>query len=146
MNNSKSNNFSLEFEGKRFLIVDDDPIIRMVMKSMLKNWDHIIIDMASDGKQALELIKQSYYDLVIMDLQMPVLSGYQTAEAIRSGACGELRKNTPLLAVTADLSDMAKTKSSQMNYVLIKPFDLEKLETAILYCLRPGEQLNKQAN
>ena len=89
MNNSKTNNPSFKLEGKRFLIVDDDPIIRMVMKSMFKNWDHISIEMVMDGEQALEKLKHSFYDLVIMDLQMPVLNGYQTAKAIRGGECGE---------------------------------------------------------
>ena len=119
MNNSKTNNPSFKLEGKRFLIVDDDPIIRMVMKSMFKNWDHISIEMVMDGEQALEKLKHSFYDLVIMDLQMPVLNGYQTAKAIRGGECGELRKNIPILAVTADLSDMARTKSSfeQTNFI-----------------------------
>ncbi|MDO6440148.1 response regulator [Cyclobacterium sp. 1_MG-2023] len=146
MNNSNTNNSSFKPEDKRFLIVDDDPIMRMVMKSMFKNWDHITIEIVMDGEQALEKLKHSFFDLIIMDLQMPVLNGYQTAKAIRSGECGELRKNIPILAVTADLSDRAMTKSSQMDYVLIKPFDLEKLETAILHCLMPGEQLNKRAN
>lgn len=146
MNNSESSNSSFKLEGKRFLIVDDDPIMRMVIKSMFKNWEHITIETVMDGEQALEKLKHSFFDLIIMDLQMPVLNGYQTANAIRSGECGELRKNIPILAVTADLSDMAKTESTQMDYVLIKPFDLEKLETAILHCLMPGDQLNKQAN
>ena len=133
MKNNNLNNLSFKGEDKRFLIVDDDPIMRMVMKSMFKNWEHITIEMVMDGQQALEKLKHSFF-------------GFQTANAIRNGECGELRKNIPILAVTADLSDMVKTRSSQMDYVLIKPFDLEKLEAAILHCLMPGEQLNKRAN
>lgn len=146
MKNNNLNNLSFKGKDKRFLIVDDDPIMRMVMKSMFKNWEHITIEMVMDGQQALEKLKHSFFDLIIMDLQMPVMNGFQTANAIRNGECGELRKNIPILAVTADLSDMVKTRSSQMDYVLIKPFDLEKLEAAILHCLMPGEQLNKRAN
>lgn len=146
MNNSKPNHPSFNFQGKQFLIVDDDPIMRMVMKSMFRNWENTSIDMAIHGEQALEKLKHSYYDLIIMDLQMPVLNGYQAADAIRKGKCGELRKNIPILAITADLTDTVRTKTSQMDYVLIKPFDLRMLESAILHCLMPGGQLEKKAN
>lgn len=60
MNNSNTNNSSFKPEDKRFLIVDDDPIMRMVMKSMFKNWDHITIEIVMDGEQALEKLKHSF--------------------------------------------------------------------------------------
>jgi CheY-like chemotaxis protein len=135
MNNSGTSIQDTSLEGKQFLIVDDDPIIRMVMGSMFKKWHNTFVEMAVDGEQALEKLKQAYFDLIIMDLQMPVLNGYQTAKAIRGGVCGEFYKKIPIIAVTADLSEVAKSQTLLMDNVLTKPFNNDSLQTAIRNCL-----------
>lgn len=115
--------------------MDDDPIIRMVMSSMFKKWQNTTVEMANDGSQALEKLRQSYFDLIIMDLHMPVLNGYQTAKAILGGVCGEFYKNIPIIAITADLSEIGKTQSEIMDNVLTKPFNNDSLHSAIHRCL-----------
>ena len=135
MNNSNLAHPTFNLEGKQFLIVDDDPIVRMVMNSMFKKWQNTTIEMVNDGSQALEKLQKSYFDLIILDLHMPVLNGYQTAKAIREGVCGDFNRNIPIIAVTADLSDIGKTQTEFMDNVLTKPFDNESLHMAIHGCL-----------
>ena len=146
MNNSNPADPTFNLEGKQFLIVDDDPIIRMVMSSMFKKWQNTTIEMVNDGSQALKKLQQSYFDLIIMDLNMPVLNGYQTAKAIREGFCGEFYKKIPIIAITADLSEMAKTQTVLMDNVLTKPFNNESLHTAIHGCLFSEMRLSVDAS
>ncbi|EPR68659.1 response regulator [Cyclobacterium qasimii] len=146
MNNSNPANPTFNLEGKQFLIVDDDPIIRMVMSSMFKKWQNTTIELANDGSQALKKLQDSYFDLIIMDLNMPVLNGYQTAKAIREGECGDFYKKIPIIAITADLSEMAKTQTEIMDRVLTKPFDYESLEIAIQRCLFSDMRLSMEAS
>ncbi|WP_339924794.1 response regulator [uncultured Cyclobacterium sp.] len=146
MNNSNLAHPTFNLEGKQFLIVDDDPIVRMVMNSMFKKWQNTTIEMVNDGSQALEKLQKSYFDLIILDLHMPVLNGYQTAKAIREGVCGDFNRNIPIIAVTADLSDIGKTQTEFMDNVLIKPFDNESLHTAIHGCLFSEMRMSMDAS
>ena len=77
-----------------------------------------------------------------MNLHMPVLNGYQTAKAIREGVCGELYKNIPIIAITADLSEIGKSKTEIMDNVLTKPFNNDSLHSAIHRCLFSEMHLN----
>ncbi|MDN3687674.1 response regulator [Cyclobacterium jeungdonense] len=121
--------------GKRLLIVDDDPVIRLIMKATFKAWQNTGFDMAVNGAAALEQLKTPGYDLILMDLQMPVLDGYETTHAIRSGHCGSEYQKIPIIAITADLSEIARAKCLRVGIdeFLSKPVDGSTLYATIQY-------------
>jgi PAS domain S-box-containing protein len=107
------------------LLVEDNDINRLYAKSILKNWQ-CFIDVAENGLVAIEKVKNNFYDVVLMDIQMPVMDGYEATKAIRSmHANGKL----PIIALTANATqrDVEKCLDSGMNDYLPKPFTPEDL-------------------
>jgi CheY-like chemotaxis protein len=83
--------------GKKFLIVEDDKINRLIMKKALQKTDAIILE-AENGKTALEIIRNKRPDLVLMDIQMPDISGVEVIKTIRNS--NDAIKNTKIIAVS----------------------------------------------
>ena len=110
----------------RVLLVEDNDINRLYAKSILKNW-RCITDTAENGLVAIEKIKNNVFDVVLMDVQMPVMDGYEATKAIRSmdAPLGKI----PVLALTANAtkSDVEKCLASGMNDYLPKPFTPDDL-------------------
>jgi PAS domain S-box-containing protein len=107
------------------LLVEDNDINRLYAKSILKNWQ-CLIDVAENGLVAIEKVKNNYYDVVLMDIQMPVLDGYEATKAIRTmHSNGKL----PIIALTANATqrDVEKCLDAGMNDYLPKPFTPEDL-------------------
>lgn len=109
------------FQGRRILVVDDQPLLRKSTRAMLSGLgaQH---DEAEDGLQAIAKLREGIYDLVIMDLDMPVLDGYAAAEQIRQGAAPG-REDVAIVAYTAESAYMAhvKTEKVGMNGFVSKP-------------------------
>jgi len=84
-----------ETKEMKIIIVEDDPIIRFTMVKMLKK-HYSNVDSAENGKQALEMIGSENYDVIVTDLQMPVMDGYELVRELRK------RKNdTPIIICSA---------------------------------------------
>ncbi|MDR2783616.1 MAG: response regulator [Treponema sp.] len=119
-----------DFSGKHCLIVDDIDINRDILGEILEDTG-IAIDMASNGNEALacfEKSKENYYDIILMDIQMPVMDGCTATKKIRSMQ----RKDAgtlPIIAMTADViqEDVIKMREAGMNEHLGKPIDVDKL-------------------
>lgn len=107
------------------LLVEDNDINRLYAKSILKNWQ-CLIDVAENGLVAIEKVKNNVYDVVLMDIQMPVMDGYEATKAIRSMPQGA---KLPIIALTANATqrDVEKCLASGMNDYLPKPFTPEDL-------------------
>jgi PAS domain S-box-containing protein len=107
------------------LLVEDNDINRLYAKSILKNW-HCYIDVAENGLVAIEKIKNNFYDVVLMDVQMPVMDGYEATKAIRMM---DHSSDIPIIALTANatVSDVEKCFLAGMNDYLAKPFTPEDL-------------------
>ncbi len=124
--NSSSNKVSSNiFPSKRVLIVEDNEINQQVIYHHLKRMS-IDVSIANNGKIAVELLeKGNQYDLIIMDLQMPEMNGFQAAAYIRT----KLEVNTPIVAMTASVLRNEKKKCFEvgMNDYLTKPFSPEDL-------------------
>ncbi|SNS14096.1 Signal transduction histidine kinase [Belliella buryatensis] len=126
-------NGDYDLEGKHILIVEDNPVNQMVMKSILRKWKNTSFDIANHGLEALDKLKASHFDLILMDLQMPEMDGYEATEAIRKGEAGSKYQNIPIIAVTADATDKAKSKVKAvgMDDYMTKPVDKDELYTKI---------------
>ncbi|HZB12374.1 MAG TPA: response regulator [Chryseolinea sp.] len=108
------------------LLVEDNDINRLYAKSILKNWQ-CFTDTAENGLVALEKIKNHSYDVVLMDIQMPVMDGYETTKAIR--LMNSAMRDVPVIALTANATkaDVEKCMAAGMNDYLPKPFTPDDL-------------------
>ncbi|WP_332910596.1 ATP-binding protein [Algoriphagus boritolerans] len=92
-------------KGKSILVVEDNPVNQLVIKSILRKWEGITFDFAGHGIEALDRLNSKSFDLILMDLQMPEMDGYEATEAIRKGQGGDRHTNIPIIAVTADTTE-----------------------------------------
>ena len=108
------------------LLVEDNDINRLYAKSILKNWQ-CYTDTAENGLVAIEKIKNHACDVVLMDIQMPVMDGYETTKAIR--LMNSPMRDVPVIALTANATkaDVEKCIAAGMNDYLPKPFTPDDL-------------------
>ncbi|MEP2024743.1 MAG: 7TM diverse intracellular signaling domain-containing protein [Reichenbachiella sp.] len=120
-----------EVKGKRVLVVDDNEINLMMAKKFLDKWG-LICEVVTSGQDALIKVFDTDYDLILMDLQMPEMDGYEVTSTIRSLDNTDL-KNIPIVAVSADTYDNVKIKIAKvgMNDFLSKPFNPMELLTMV---------------
>jgi PAS domain S-box-containing protein len=119
----------------KILVAEDNRVNQIVVNNFLKNWG-IQADFANNGLEALELIQNKSYQLVLMDLQMPEMDGYTAALRIRETE-GAYFKNVPIIALTASAMIEIKQKAFEtgMNDYISKPFDPEELKNKIFHFL-----------
>ena len=112
----------------KILLVDDVDFNRILVKEYLKNSNHIIIE-AQNGKQALEEAKRGEYDIILMDMQMPILDGYSATKEIRKWEEETGHHHTPIIAVTAYAMKEEEEKSLKIgcDHHLSKPILKERL-------------------
>ena len=117
-----------DLQGMHVLLCDDTPT-NVRLASLILQRLNASFDVAEDGGAAVEKMKQNHYDLVLLDLHMPVLDGYQVAKIVRRGEEGILDKDVPILALTADVSEETRmhTQAAGMDDFLAKPFRLADL-------------------
>lgn len=122
--------------GKRILVVEDNAMNQMVLKMITKKWLNTEVDYAFNGEEGLEFLRKSKYDVILMDLQMPVMDGYEATIAIRGGNSGINDKNIPIIAVTADVMESTKDRVKEigMDFYLSKPVNKDVLFETIQKC------------
>jgi len=122
------------------LLAEDSDFNTFVIKAYLKNTS-CRLDFARTGKEAVEKFKQNQYDLVLMDIQMPVMDGYEATAAIRSFESTTGRRAAPILALTANAlaEDERKSLDAGCNAHLAKPVNKEDLFAALLQHGVPGK-------
>lgn len=127
------------FAGKKILLVEDNELNQEIAVEILQEAG-FIIDVADDGSVAVERMKTAMpgqYDLILMDIQMPILDGYEATRQIRSLDCPELA-NIPIIAMTANAFDEDKRSALEagMNGHIPKPIDIPKLMELLRGILR----------
>lgn len=121
-----ANNVAITTQNVRVLLVEDNDINRLYAKSILQTWK-CITDIAENGLIAIEKLKNNAYDVILMDVQMPVMDGYEATKAIRM--MPHPVGSTPIVALTANATkiDVEKCLVAGMNDYLSKPFTPEDL-------------------
>lgn len=125
-------------EGKRVLMVEDQPINMLVAKRMLERFG-AMVDTAEHGKIAVEQYLNhpaGTYDMIFMDIQMPIMNGYEATRRIRESG-REDAKSVKIVSMTANVSpeDLEKVRQSRMNAYISKPFRVEDLQQMIVELL-----------
>ena len=128
----------------RVLLAEDSAINQKLVSRILEKAG-IRVDVAEDGAEAVEALKKTAYDLVLMDCQMPVMDGYEATRAIRDPACGALNPKVPVIALTAHVmkGDRDKCLAAGMNDFIPKPFDPKRMVELILLHTQTGEGGNR---
>lgn len=130
-NNSLEEIGKKDYSNKRLLVVEDNDLNREIAIEIL-SMTGVKIETAENGKEAVDMMIASepgYYDLILMDIQMPVMNGYDATCAIRDLEREDARK-VPIVAMTANafLEDVQKAKASGMNEHMMKPLDIDQLQ------------------
>lgn len=129
-----------ELLGRHILLVEDHPLNIEIAKRILEKWG-VIVEIAVDGKISTNLFRQSregYYDVILMDIRMPVIDGLEATRFIRNLE-REDAKTIPIIAMTANAfeEDMENAKRAGMNDFLVKPIDINQMyETLRKYCVK----------
>ena len=133
----------VSFEGMRALLVEDN-MINMEIAQMLLSQEGFLIETAENGKTALEMTAASqpgYYDVILMDIQMPVMDGYAATKAIRNLPDSRLA-GIPIIAMTANAfqEDIKKAGEAGMNGHIAKPLDIPSMRATLKRVLKTGKR------
>ena len=118
-----------EIKNIKVLVVEDIALNQLLMKTLLDDFG-FERDIASNGKIAIEKLQIKSYDIILMDLQMPIMNGFEATEYIRN----KMNSKIPIIALTADVTtvDLAKCKAVGMNDYIAKPVDERVLYSKII--------------
>ena len=137
----------MDDKTKKILLVEDNELNQQIACELLSE-AKMVIDVAENGKEAIEKLQRETYDCVLMDVQMPVMGGYEATRIIRQ----DIRfKDLPILAMTANAmaADREKCLKAGMNDHVAKPIDPDALVGALLRWIRchdGGGKLQVSAN
>ncbi|MCE6989959.1 response regulator [Dyadobacter sp. CY323] len=116
------------FNGKKVLVAEDNPINALLLKKYLKAWK-LEVTLVVNGREAVDVLREQRFDLIIMDTRMPEMDGFQAARIVRN----QLNIITPILSLSATVlpEEIEQALDSGMTDTLSKPFEPEKLHVKI---------------
>ncbi len=129
------------FESLNILVADDEKVNRMVSQKMLEKAG-CKVTAVKNGQQALDALRQDSFDVVLMDVQMPVMDGVEATKAIRCGEAGEHNKQIPIIALTAHVmaGDKEKFLEAGMDDYASKPVEVKTLRTILSKVIREARE------
>jgi CheY-like chemotaxis protein len=129
-NSCLSSKFATEkrFQGFSILFVEDD-VFNQHLTGLILHRAGCRCSVAGDGREALDLMKSNRFDLILMDISMPVMDGLEATKIIRQ----EMRLQVPIIAITGDVlaEDLHRYKQAGMNAHLAKPYNQQQLISLI---------------
>jgi CheY-like chemotaxis protein len=127
---------TVEENPLHILVVEDNKLNQMVMRKLLGSFSSVSFSVVENGSEAIEALKKDVYDLILMDLQMPVMDGYEATKLIRSGELGKAIGQIPIIAVTADAMEETRQRVLDigMNDYMTKPVKRDLLLEKIKCC------------
>lgn len=126
-------NFNPDLSDVRILVVEDNPVNQFLATSLLRSWSAVTV-VCANGKQAVDVLTRSHFDIILMDLQMPVLDGFETTKTIRQ----VLKLDIPIIALTANAISGERDQCllTGMNDYVSKPFQPELLYKKIRFLIK----------
>jgi CheY-like chemotaxis protein len=130
--------------GSKVLLVEDNEINQMVATELLEKVG-IKVTIANNGKEAIETIKKTKFNLALMDVQMPVMDGFEATAEIRKDS---QHKDLPIIAMTAQVmtDDREKCLEVGMNDYVSKPIEINDLFSTIIKWIKPAEKKTADEN
>ncbi|HTY24120.1 MAG TPA: response regulator [Desulfomonilaceae bacterium] len=124
--------------GATVLLAEDNEINQQVAEEILQQAG-LVVRIANNGKEAVEMVRTENFDVVLMDIQMPVMGGFEATQEIRRN---ERSKDLPIIAMTAHAmaGDREKSIEAGMNDHVTKPIDPDKLMSALVKWIKPGDR------
>ena len=123
---------------KKVLIVDDEPEILSILSFRISNWGYDPLP-ADSGQEGLDIAKEELPDLIILDVMMPILDGFETLKRLKQS---DTTKNIPVIMITVANAKMEVEKGISMgaNFYLTKPYDAQELKNKIIQLIGEGEK------
>ncbi|MCP3877461.1 MAG: PAS domain S-box protein [Sulfitobacter sp.] len=128
----------VNFDGEQVLLVEDNPVSQSLAREMLRRRG-LNVQSASNGLEAVELATHDKFDVILMDVQMPELDGYEATRRILDWEQNSGRRHTPIIALTAHAlpQDRERCFAAGMDDYLVKPYNQESLSNIIFRWLSP---------
>ncbi|HEX8616680.1 MAG TPA: response regulator [Thermoanaerobaculia bacterium] len=130
-------------QQRQVLVVDDDPIVRELLGAALRQRS-LLFDEASDGSEAIRLLSENAYSVVLLDILMPCVDGFEVLDAIDPAAA-----NAPVVLVVsgADRATLEQLDSRRIHGVVRKPFDPQEIASVVAACaeIRGGRTFDTMA-
>jgi len=128
-----------DFSNLSILVVEDNKVNQLLVKGVLKKFGFTRVDAADDGQDAFRQLDGKSYDLILMDIQMPGMDGYQVTRTLRASQDERIR-SIPVIALTGDASEKEKQKATEagMNAYVVKPYTPEELYNTLLRFANPA--------
>ncbi len=146
---TSENNIELEnifiddLKNIKMLLVEDQQFNQMVIKTMTNSWD-CTVDIANNGVRAIEKLKETKYNIIIMDLIMPEMDGFETSKFIRN-ELNNVNSKIPIVAITGNtFDDYENYDKNLFNQILSKPFTSKMLLDAIISSLSKKQLKNNE--
>jgi CheY-like chemotaxis protein len=116
---------------KKILVAEDSSVIQNLTRKILRNQNYQI-DAVKNGKQVLESLDKEHYDVILMDINMPVMDGVECTKKIRASN-DDKRRNIPIVAITGNAQNYTKDDFTKMgiNDFLPKPLDFDALVATV---------------
>jgi CheY-like chemotaxis protein len=132
--------YGLALKGLKILLAEDNTMNQKLVIMMLKKFD-LKIDLAETGVEALKALKSNFYDLILMDIQMPDMDGIEATKIIRKDFPND-KKNIPIIALTAHAfqEELDKCIEVGMNAHVIKPIEIQDFLNTIVNCVNVSKR------
>jgi PAS domain S-box-containing protein len=132
-----------EIKNIKVLVAEDIPLNQLLMRTLLDDFG-FECDIAANGKIAIEKLQSNSYDVILMDLQMPEMNGFEATEYIRN----KMNSKIPIIALTADVTtvDLAKCKAIGMNDYIAKPIDERLLYHKMVRVVKKSVHIKNNAD
>ena len=127
--------------GQRILVIDDDVAIRVLLQAVLKRMN-FTVDLAEDGEVGLQKVSEHDYDVILLDLMMPKVNGYEFLARLNSTAHNS--KPHIIVFTAAGQRGVDKLPPNTVCSAILKPFDLEKFLELVENCLSGHKQLEER--
>ena len=137
---NKQQQGQISLKGVRILLAEDNLLNQFVAKQILEEWQ-VVLEIANTGVEVLEKMAKQDFDLILMDLQMPEMDGFEATEYIRTKLAAP-ENSIPIIALTADAFQDTRQKALEIgiNAVVTKPFQTEELFDAIAQFVKQTTQ------
>jgi two-component system response regulator CpxR len=131
----------IEGHGRKILVIDDDLAIRVLLQAVLTRMD-FVVDLAEDGEIGLQRLAERQYDLVLLDLMMPRVNGYEFLQRVRKSAAPQPHV---IVFTAAGQRGVDKLPAESVCASILKPFDLESFIDMITDCVEERHDVQPAA-